>query len=111
MFGNVLNDLLDGRLKVIFCDRDINKSIKSLCKRYPDVEEYKIANLQHFIYNSILSLLEKLPEDKKIIVNYEDTCNKPEETIKRVVDFMKINPTEEQLRNAVGYIDIKQKHL
>ena len=34
-----------------------------------------------------------------------------EETIKRVVDFMKINPTEEQLRNAVGYIDIKQKHL
>lgn len=109
--GNTLNDLLDGRLKVIFCDRDIDKSILSLHKRYPDVELEKISNLQHFIYNSAISLMYRLPEDRKIIVNYDDTCNNPEETIKRVADFMKIKPTAEQLKAAVGHIDIKQRHL
>jgi len=111
VFGDTLLGLLEDKLKVIFCDRDIDKSILSLHKRYPDVDLDKISNLQRFIYHSATSLLEKLPEDRKIIVNYEDTCAKPEETIKRVAEFMKLNPTEAQLKAAVGHIDIKQKHI
>lgn len=111
VFGGTFCDLLEDKLKVILCDRDIDKSILSLHRRYPDVELDKISNLQHYIYNSAINLYNKLPEDRKIIVNYEDTCNKPEETIKRLVDFIGLCPTEEQFRNAVGHIDIKQKHI
>ena len=111
IFGDTLYNLLDDKLRVIVCDRDINKSILSLSKRYPDVDLYKISNLQNFIYNSANSLANKLPDDRKIIINYDDTCNKPEETIERLINFMGLNPTEEQIRNAVGFIDIKQRHI
>lgn len=111
IFGNTLYGLLDKKLKVILCERDIDKSILSLSKRYSDVSTAEISNLQHFIHNAAVNLMDKLPEENKLIVNYEDTCSKPEETINRVIDFMKLNPTAEQIRKAVGHIDIKQKHL
>jgi len=55
-------------------------------------------------------MLTTLAGDPVVAVSYEKMLTEPEETVKTIMDFLEIKPTEEQIKNAVEHIKPELNH-
>ena len=98
-------------LRVIHCSRPIDESIKSLQKRFPNRRPEAVKNHQLFIRDKTQELLNILPPERKMEVEYDDLLSHTDGVIERLIDFMKIKPFEEQIAMARQYPDASKRHV
>ena len=107
---DILKDILENNLRVIWIDRNINESIVSLQKRFPETIPEKVAEHQRAIYENSKRAYKELGE-RAIRVSYDDLLTDPKKEIIRCADFMGLTPSEYQLKQAAKYILPDKKHV
>ncbi len=80
--------------KFVWCNRRLEDSIASLekLKWWPNSNE-----IQHKLFAAVESFF---PRKNGLIINYEQTLARPELTVERLIDFLQITPSAEQIENA-----------
>ncbi len=87
----------------VVCYRDPEAIAKSLKKR-DDMNREKALWLTDIYVRSIKEFLRKHPELKYIEIHYEDIIKNPEIAVQKLIDFLKITPTQEQINNALSIV-------
>ena len=83
-------------IEFISVTRDINR-IKISCKRYHD------GLFQPIFQRSLTQLYQVHPP--LLTVKYEDLVSNPEEQIVRMIDVLNLSPTDQQIQEALTFID------
>lgn len=108
--ADYIEQLLKENHKAIWIQRPIEKSIKSLQKRFPNINGDDIAKHQQTIYNICDNLTKKM-QNRALVVSYDELLSNPYDVIGKIIDFMGIVPTAEEIHNAATYIDPSKKHF
>lgn len=108
--ADYIEQLLKENHKAIWIQRPIEESIRSLQKRFPNISNREIENHQKKIYACCESVTAKMGA-RAYVIAYEQLLNNTAETINGIIQFMGIKPTQEQIQNAVNYIDPKKRHV
>lgn len=87
----------------IICYRDPEAIAKSLKKR-DDMDREKALQLTDFYVKSIKDFFERHPELKYIEIHYEDVVRNPKEAIWKLIDFLGLKPTQEQINDALSLV-------
>ncbi|RLG71014.1 MAG: hypothetical protein DRO04_00700, partial [Candidatus Iainarchaeum archaeon] len=88
---------------IIVIHRNLEDHAKSLAK----IAAIDI-NLAKQIIKNYYRRVDKIKGYPRLDVNFEDFFVKPDETISKIIDFLKINPTPEQIKEAKNHIHTKQ---
>ena len=107
----LLLEYLGNKLKVIVSDRNREESKESLTRRFTRIEKQKIYNHQEYLGNCIEEICNKIAPENLLRINYNELLKNPGETLEKVVKFMKLKPTDEQMKRAVEYIKPEKKHV
>jgi|GEM_PF-857978 len=87
----------------IVCYRDPEAIARSLKKR-DDMDREKVLQLADHYIKSIKEFFRRHRELKYIEINYEDVVKNPEEAIRKIIDFLGIRPTQEQINNVLSLV-------
>ncbi len=109
--GDILYEILGEKLRLIICQRPIEKSIASLYKRFPRMMREQIEAHQRWIADGINQVRSLVDEDSQLVVQYDDLLNSPEQVVQELTDFMGLTPTVEQISAAVNYVRPELKHF
>lgn len=108
--GNQLMNILGGKLRIIHCDRPLEESIDSLKRRskkskgWLNISDDNAEKVQNWLWKNKNEFLNKM--DQKYILNlkYKDILEDTDNQISRIVQFLEINPTEQQIQNAIDHV-------
>jgi len=90
--------------KLIVMNRNKEDCLKSYTPIWEIMDEgYTPEYIYDANYIIIGSYISNVPH---IFINFEDLVTNPKEEVMKVVEFLEINPTEEQFSNAIKNIDI-----
>jgi len=87
----------------IVCYRDPEAIARSLKER-DDMDREKALQLTDYYIRSIKEFFKRHPELKYIEIQYEELIENPKEIIYRLIDFLKINPTQKQINEALSLV-------
>jgi len=93
-------DLVD---KIIVCVRDKDSALNS----YSDIHKIlKQSYTPEEVYDMCYTIIDTIVMYKQhIFINFEDIISNQKAVIKEVCDFLKINPSQNQIDNAIKNID------
>ena len=86
--GDILYEILGEKLRLLICQRPIEKSIASLYKRFPRMMREQIEAHQRWIADGINQVRSLVDEDSQLVVQYDDLLNSPEQVVQELVNFM-----------------------
>lgn len=109
--GNQLLNICGNNLRVIFIDRPIEDSIRSLQRRCPDKDAEAIDLHQRWLDAGKEFIRGELDDTLQLSVAYYDLLENPEKEIQRMVDFLKIQPSKEAFKRAVEYVQPSEQHV
>ena len=92
------------QLRLVICQRDLNDAIDDLCRRTPGEPREPMARHQRWISDCILELREQVSAERQRLFHLEDILADPVSTVGRLIDFLGIDPGQERVRKAVGFI-------
>jgi len=108
--GRQLFNLLGDRLRVIAIERPIEESIKSIQRRAAKVAPAdKLAEHQRWLEEGRQSILQNAADVLRI--GYGALLNDPERELRRVVEWLDIEPTAEQMAAAVAHVKPEMRHV
>lgn len=87
----------------IICTRDDNDVGRSLYKR-GDMTQEEGALLSEIYKTKINNFLESHKDIKKITINFDALIKDPREIVSRIIDFLKINLSEQQIAEAISHV-------
>lgn len=85
----------------IICDRDLGESINSLIKRFPNKAPACVV-VQEAIWN-------KLQQTNGLRLNWSETLSDPKGAVQKMVDYLDLSPTEQQLQAAIDHVILQQE--
>jgi len=93
-------------LLIVHINRPLDESIASLQERAADKHDADtIDKLQRILWAKKHELLATFPADRQIAIEYEDLLGDTVRQVDRLIAFLKIEPTDEQLRAALDHVD------
>jgi hypothetical protein len=107
---DALVSILGDNLKLIDCSRPLEKSITSLQRR-PD-RKHPLEALeahQRWLWKGKQELLLQYPNHLK--VDYDGLLQSPEVYLKKIIDYLGINPSSEQYQTALSHIQPSKCHV
>lgn len=108
--SNQIMNITGQSLKVINIERDIEESIKSLQVREPRHNPEMIETHQRWLYKNKLELLSKLPLENIHTLTFDNLIKDTPTEVKKIISFLNINPTTEQIEKAITSIQKDKKH-
>lgn len=109
--GPELISICGFRLRVIASERPIEQSIKSLYRRFPDSHQWTVEEHQRWLQAGKEWILSQLEEFQKLTVEYDRLLDSPESEVVRIAEFLKLHPTESQLRNILRWVNPDKRHI
>lgn len=109
--GNQLHSLCGDKLLVVHINRPFEESVESLVKRSKNGNPDQIRKHQAWLEEGKQQLLAKLPEGQKITVEYADLLEDPAREIQRLVAFLGVHPSEDQLNKARDWVKPEKRHV
>ena len=97
-------------LRVVVCDRPLEESIASLQRRSRNargwlaVTDDQAEAVQRWLWSEREAFLETMPKESVFRVNWDYMRSDTSAVVAGLVDFLGIEPTSEQLAQAVGHI-------
>ncbi len=104
-------DACGSNLRVINIDRDLNESIASLSKRFPDAGEGKIAAHQKWLWQGKIEFKEMLQPNQHLSIEFKDLLSDPGLEITRICQFLEIQPSREKIERAAQWVDPTKRHV
>ncbi|MDO4575277.1 MAG: hypothetical protein Q4D98_08695 [Planctomycetia bacterium] len=109
--GFELKRLLGKRLRVILCQRPIEESIRSFCRRFPDDHPEAVAQHQRWLTESAQKLVATLPAKDVLTVDYSQLLNETEKVVNDLKEFLKVTPSPDQIQAAIHSIRPDLRHF
>lgn len=108
--GKELIDFIGAdNLFVISSERPIEHSIESIQRRCPKIAPDKLQKHQEWLLKGKEEILSKIPN--KLRINYYEMIADPNLAILTICDFLKLNPTDEQIEKALRTIKPEMQHI
>ncbi|MBQ6615017.1 MAG: glycosyltransferase family 25 protein [Thermoguttaceae bacterium] len=108
--ADLIESILGDDLRVIWIDRNIDESIISLQKRFPNRNAEAIGEHQRTIHSNAKRFYEKLGKNA-IRVTYDELLTDARLPLERIASFMGLTPGEREMNNAVDYIQADKRHV
>lgn len=114
VFGDHLQAICGKSLRVIHIDRPLDESIASLQRRsrretgWLGIEDEQAEAVQRWLWDSKQSFLKS---QKHLTVNYTDLLSDPVAQCDRIIDYLEIDPTPDQYRDALSLVDASKRHV
>ena len=97
----LLDDIVDAwgaETKFVWCRRPIDDSVLALEKMnwWPNertIQEKLFSNLEKFF-----------PRAKGLVIDFEDSTDRPHEVVERLIDFLELSPSGQEVANAVKVV-------
>jgi len=112
--GRELESACGKGLKVITIDRPLELSVKSLQKRSglgSDTRNKLLAEHQHWLATGKEQIAGKMASDRLLRISYEELLKDSETQIKKIIRFLGIVPTPDQISRAVLSVDPARCHV
>jgi hypothetical protein len=109
--GPYLQQIEGDKLLIIDCQRPLDESISSLIRRLPQPNPEILAHHQRWLWDGKQEFLAQFPEDGKLTVKYAELLAQPRVVAERLISFLNIKPTEDQVTCAVRYVDPARRHV
>lgn len=109
--GDQLRNICGTGLRVIEAARPIDKSIRSMQRRFPNMDHEQIAKHQHWLEKGKQDLISEVKPQNFLSVQYDDMLSNPEAQIKRIVEFLKLDATRKEIDKAIAYVKPKLCHI
>lgn len=101
IIGNNLIKLCDNKLKIIYCERNLDDAIQSFKDRVitkncnHQIYDPLIAeNIQKYLFEKQKNFLSLVDSNNILMINYEDIQNKNKSLIPDIINFLNINTNE-----------------
>lgn len=113
--GSELQSICGDQLKVIHCVRPLEDSIESLRRRSRKARGWLAASdeqcelVQRWLWEEKAKFIETLPPHRVLNVEYERVLSRPKEVVDEIVAFAGLQPTEEQVRQAVSHVQPREQ--
>jgi hypothetical protein len=108
--GDELVQACGESLRVIVCDRPIEESIDSLQRRSRKSKGWLAASdedcekVQRWLFEEREAFLERVAPSSVLRLSWSETRDDPAATVQKMIEFLGIEPTDEQMAAAVGHI-------
>lgn len=109
--GNQLLNICGEQLVVIHADRDIDSSIKSLQKRCPKKDPKIIEAHQRWLHAGKQFILERVPGDRQLTVDFDNLVGETENVIDEVINFLDLEADPEARQDAINWVKPDEKHI
>lgn len=101
--GEYLKEIIDDKyLKIINCERSLDESILSMSKRGYELET--ITKHQKWLYANKLEFLSRIEKKQILTINFTDMLSDPNQTVQSIINFLEINPSQDQVENAINHV-------
>ncbi len=113
--GKQLQRACGENLLVIHCDRFLEESILSLQRREqkkadgctPEAAEA----VQRWLWAGKQEFLAEIPAERQLTVSFDYLLADAEQQARRIAEFLHIDPTAKQIRNAASLVKPKSRHV
>ena len=112
--GELIRDIVGDSLRVIHINRPLEVSIRSLQARYDrkagreHSKDQELDAVQRWLWARKQEFLKGV---KHLTIEYEDLLARPNLQIKRIVDYLRLSPSQQQLQNALSYVQPDKRHF
>jgi GR25 family glycosyltransferase involved in LPS biosynthesis len=106
-----LTTILGDKLRVIHCDRPLEDSIDSLKRRsrssqgWLNASEEQCENVQKWLWEEKNKFLSSMSNDHVLHIKYSDLFADAQGVVTNMIKFLGINPSQEQIDNAITHVD------
>lgn len=108
--GNQLLNICGPRLRLIHAFRPLEESIASVIRRSgKKFPPEKLEAHQRWLWEGKEQLLAQVPDN--LAVHYSRLLEAPEEEISRIVEYLGLHPTPEQVAAAVASVKPEKRHI
>jgi hypothetical protein len=114
VMGEHLQAICGQALRVIHINRSLEESIESLKRRsrmakgWLHVTDDQAEAVQRWLWEAKEAFLRNVDH---LTVEYNDLLRDPLQQIERVIEYLEISPTEEQIATAIAHVDAGQRHI
>lgn len=110
-FHNQLINICGSNLRVVVADRPLHESVDSLVRRCKNQQwtPEQLADHQMWLEGGKQQLMEMAQH--VTIVNYHDLIDQPGRTIGRLIESLQLEPSDQQRKAAIKYVDPTQRHF
>lgn len=111
---NEFLNILGNKLRIIHCDRPLEDSIDSLkrrskqCSGWLNANDDQCESVQKWLWNEKTDFLSSIPQEHILNIKYSDIFADTQGVVTNIVKFLGINPSEEQMNNAINHVDKNQ---
>lgn len=110
--GTQLTSVNGDSLRAIDCQRPIAESIESIVQRTDgDFDPAQVEAHQRWLQDGKLDLLSRLPRTVQLRVDYESLVDRPQRQVERIIEFLGLHPSEEQIEAAIGSVKPELRHV
>ena len=108
--GDELMAICGDRLRVIVCDRPLEESIDSLCRRsrkctgWLAISDDQASEVQRWLWEERERFIAALPNERVLRLDWHETQQSPEVAVAAIVAFLGISPSDDQIQAAEGHI-------
>jgi hypothetical protein len=114
VMGDELKAICGEGLRVIHISRPLEESIESLKRRsrlatgWLRVTDEQAEAVQRWLWEGKETFLRDVGH---LDVEYDDLLRDPGSQIQRIIDYLEIEPTNEQIAAAIAHVDAGQRHV
>lgn len=89
-------------LRIVHCNRPLEDSINSMIKRGydPDI----VTTHQKWLYENKIQFLSRISEKQIITINFNEMISNPNKTVYNLINFLEIDPSDEQIYSAINHV-------
>ncbi|MDO4584026.1 MAG: glycosyltransferase family 25 protein [Planctomycetia bacterium] len=108
--AHILHNILQQNLYVIFIERPLEISVRSLANRFPKIPAKNIHEHQYWIFKNLQYLKNTLQPKNYITIQYNDLLQNTELSIQQIIRFTGLHVTDQSLKNAVDFVKPEKNH-
>lgn len=115
VMGPMLEKICGKRLRIVHCNRPFEDSVDSLQRRAAASKGWlnqppeKCRAVQKWLWDAKEKFLQGFDETRVFNVDFDTLMSDPETIVKGLINFLDLDPTEEQYRDAVEHIRKERK--
>jgi len=113
--GEQLQRACGENLLIIHCDRPLEESILSLQRRQKQIRygcsPEAAEAVQRWLWTGKQEFLADIPTKRQLTVSFDDLLADAKQQTRRIAEFLHIDPTANQIRNAVSVVNPKMRHV
>ena len=107
--GDALKHVCGKQLRIIHIERPVEESIASMVRRCPNLPAEQIRAHQEWLVGGKQQILQENPDH--LTIEFGELLADPRAEIVRIVKYLGIEPTPEQVERAAAFVDPGMRHV